>query len=53
MDRREFIKTGAAAAFVMSLGQQLNFVSAAGGISYRLLGHTGEKVSLLGIDGAH
>lgn len=53
MHRREFIKTAAAAAFVTSLGQKLSFAGDTPGMQYRILGHTGEKVSLLGIGGAH
>ena len=53
MHRREFIKSAAAATFVMSLGQKSTFASTAGQIPYRILGHTGEKVSLLGIGGYH
>jgi hypothetical protein len=53
MHRREFIKTAAAAAFVMSLGQKPTFAANAGDIPYHTLGRTGEKVSLLGIGGAH
>jgi predicted aldo/keto reductase-like oxidoreductase len=51
--RRDFIKTAAAAAFVASLGQKLSFAAAPGAMPYRVLGHSGEKVSLLGIGGAH
>jgi predicted aldo/keto reductase-like oxidoreductase len=53
MHRREFIKTAAAAALITSLGQKLGFAENIGGMPYRLLGHTGEKLSLLGIGGAH
>ena len=53
MHRRKFIKSAAAAAFVLSLGQKLTFASTPGQIPYRILGHTGEKVSLLGIGGYH
>jgi diketogulonate reductase-like aldo/keto reductase len=53
MHRREFIKAATAAAFFASLGQKLTFAESRGGIPYRVLGHTGEKVSLLGIGGAH
>jgi uncharacterized protein len=53
MHRREFIKSAAAAAFVISLGQKSTFASTPGQIPYRILGHTGEKVSLLGIGGYH
>jgi predicted aldo/keto reductase-like oxidoreductase len=53
MHRRKFIKTVAAAAFVTSLGQKASFAAEGTGMPYRILGHTGEKVSLLGIGGAH
>jgi predicted aldo/keto reductase-like oxidoreductase len=53
MHRREFIKAAAAAAFISALGQRLTFASTSGQIPYRILGHTGEKVSLLGIGGYH
>jgi uncharacterized protein len=53
MQRREFIKSAAVAAFVMSLGQKTTFASPSGRIPYRVLGHTGEKVSLLGLGGYH
>jgi predicted aldo/keto reductase-like oxidoreductase len=53
MQRREFIKAAAAAAFVASLGEKLTFAETTGGMPYRILGHTGEKVSLLGVGGAH
>jgi uncharacterized protein len=53
MHRRDFIKSAAAAAFVTSLGQKLSFAEGSSGMPYRLLGHTQQKVSLLGIGGAH
>jgi predicted aldo/keto reductase-like oxidoreductase len=53
MDRREFIKTAAAAAFIASLENRMALAATPGEIPYRTLGHTGEKVSLLGIGGAH
>jgi predicted aldo/keto reductase-like oxidoreductase len=53
MHRREFIKTATAAAFIASLGKKLSFAADSGGMPYRVLGHTGAKVSLLGIGGAH
>ena len=53
MHRREFIRSTAAAAFIMSLGQKLTLANTPGQIPYRVLGHTGEKVSLLGIGGYH
>ena len=53
MHRRDFIRTAAAAAFVASLGKVRTFAATSGGIPYRTLGHTGRKVSLVGIGGAH
>jgi predicted aldo/keto reductase-like oxidoreductase len=53
MHRREFIKTAAAAAFVTSLGQRFTFADKTTDMPYRMLGKTGQKVSLLGIGGAH
>jgi predicted aldo/keto reductase-like oxidoreductase len=53
MHRREFIKAASAAALVASLGETLSFAAAQGEIPRRVLGHTGEKVSLLGIGGFH
>jgi predicted aldo/keto reductase-like oxidoreductase len=51
--RRDFIRAAAATALVASLGEGMSFASAAHGMPYRMLGKTGEKVSLLGIGGAH
>src|SRR6202051_897319 len=53
MHRRDFVKSAAAAAFIVSLGQKVTFATRPGQIPYRVLGHTGEKVSLLGIGGYH
>jgi predicted aldo/keto reductase-like oxidoreductase len=53
MHRRQFLKAATAAAFYASLGQKLTFAADTGGMPYRTLGHTGEKVSLLGIGGYH
>jgi predicted aldo/keto reductase-like oxidoreductase len=54
MHRREFLRTSAAAALLASLDQRPTFADPAGGaIPYRTLGHTGEKVSILGLGGAH
>src|SRR3984957_16425852 len=54
MHRRDFVKSGAAAAFIVSLGQKVTCgTTNSGRIPYRILGHTGEKVSLLGIGGYH
>src|SRR5215831_11718725 len=51
MDRRDFLKTAAVATVVSSLGQQLSY--GADTFPYRVLGHTGEKVSLIGLGGYH
>jgi predicted aldo/keto reductase-like oxidoreductase len=51
MDRRDFLKTAAAATVVGSLGKQLSH--GAESFPYRTLGHTGEKVSLIGLGGYH
>ena len=53
MNRKEFIRTAAAAAFVARLTERFAFAAPPGGMPYRPLGHTGEKVSLLGIGGYH
>ena len=53
MDRRNFIKGIGAVTFTTTLGQNLGFADAPGGIPRRVLGHTGERVSLLGIGGSH
>ena len=52
MKRREFIKSAAAAAVVSSMSDKLAH-AAEGAIPYRTLGHTGEKVSMVGIGGHH
>jgi predicted aldo/keto reductase-like oxidoreductase len=53
MQRRDFIRSAAAAALVASLGEGVSFAMESHGIPYRMLGKTGAKVSLLGIGGAH
>jgi predicted aldo/keto reductase-like oxidoreductase len=53
MDRRNFIKSAAATAFLMSLGRRTTYAQEAGQIPRRILGATGEKVSLLGLGGSH
>jgi uncharacterized protein len=52
MDRRDFLKKAAAATVITSLGNKLSHAKA-GSFPYRTLGHTGEKVSLIGIGGYH
>ena len=49
MHRRDFVKSAAVAAFIVALGQKVTFATNSGRIPYRVLGNTGEKVSLLGI----
>src|SRR5881296_2966807 len=51
MDRRNFLKRVGAAGVVGSVAKQ--FAQAADSIPYRTLGHTGEKVSMVGIGGYH
>lgn len=59
MERREFIKNltalgvAAGVARVPGLGSQAGAAQETGQIPYRQLGTTGEKVSLLGLGGAH
>jgi predicted aldo/keto reductase-like oxidoreductase len=52
MDRREFLKKAAATSVAGSLGTKLAN-AAAGSFPYRVLGHTNEKVSLIGLGGYH
>ena len=52
MKRRDFLKTAAATAVISSFADKLTY-AAEGSIPYRTLGHTGEKVSLVGIGGYH
>src|SRR5947209_4112548 len=57
MNRREFIKTAAAAGAVLGSGARGRGAEATpekrGDMPYRPLGGTGEKVSALGLGGAH
>ena len=52
MDRRDFVKTVAAAGLVTSWSSKLAG-AANSDIPYRTLGHTGEKVSIVGVGGYH
>jgi predicted aldo/keto reductase-like oxidoreductase len=52
MDRRDFLKKAAATTVVSSLATKLSH-GAADSFPYRVLGHTGEKVSLVGLGGYH
>jgi uncharacterized protein len=51
MDRREFLKQAAATTVVTSMGAKLS--SATESLPYRVLGHTGERVSVIGLGGYH
>lgn len=51
MDRRDFLKKAAGTTALASLGSKL--YGAADSFPQRVLGHTGEKVSLIGIGGYH
>ena len=52
MDRRDFVKTVAAAGLVTSWSSKLSG-AANSEIPYRTPGHTGEKVSIVGVGGYH
>jgi len=52
MDRRDFLKKATATTVVSSLGARLA-LGATDSLPYRVLGHTGEKVSLIGVGGYH
>lgn len=52
MDRRDFLKKAAATTVVSSMAKELSH-AAADSIPYRVLGHTGEKVSIIGLGGYH
>lgn len=53
MERREFIQGMTATGIFATLPAQVQAVSSREGIPYRLLGRTGEKVSMIGMGGAH
>jgi predicted aldo/keto reductase-like oxidoreductase len=53
MNRRDFIRAAAATAMGASWGESLGFAADIHGMPYRTLGSTGERVSLLGVGGAH
>ncbi|MGA9978905.1 MAG: aldo/keto reductase [Candidatus Sulfotelmatobacter sp.] len=52
MDRRDFLKKAAATTVVSSLATKLSH-GEADSFPYRVLGHTGEKVSMIGLGGYH
>jgi len=57
MHRRDFIRAATAAAFIGAISNRLGLAyapqSGPGGIPRRVLGHTGERVSMMGIGGFH
>ncbi len=54
MTRRGFLGSSLAASFVMGLGMENSWAAEnRNGIPYRALGHTGEKVSIIGLGGYH
>ena len=53
MKRREFIKTATATAVASVITYKTAYAESKDGIPYRVLGHTGERLSLIGIGGHH
>lgn len=53
MTRRQFIGLTVAGAFMVGVGRYSWAAEAKGTVPYRTLGHTGEKVSLVGLGGYH
>ncbi len=53
MDRRRFLQTAAATTLMTSLTKRLSNAAESGGVPTRELGHTGEKVSMVGLGGYH
>ena len=53
MTRRDFVGLAAGTTVIACLSGKMGAASASGDIPYRTLGHTGEKVSLVGIGGYH
>jgi predicted aldo/keto reductase-like oxidoreductase len=51
--RRKFLEIAAATVAVANIGQRVWAAETRSGIPYRTLGHTGEKVSMVGIGGYH
>jgi hypothetical protein len=51
--RREFLELAIAATVVAGVGQSSWAGETKGGMPYRILGRTGEKVSLVGLGGYH
>ena len=53
MNRRQFLKAAAASAFFPSFLKARDASATSGDMQYRVLGRTGEKVSIVGLGGAH
>src|SRR5436309_8399494 len=53
MDRRRFLQTAAATTLMTSLSKQLAHATDKGTVPTRILGRTGEKISMVGLGGYH
>ena len=53
MDRRNFLKTAAATTIMTSLSKKLAHATDSATVPTRILGHTGEKISMVGLGGYH
>jgi predicted aldo/keto reductase-like oxidoreductase len=53
MDRRRFLQTAAATTLMTSLSKQLAHATDKGTVPTRVLGRTGEKISMVGLGGYH
>ena len=53
MDRRKFLQTAAATTFMTSLGKKFGHAANTSVVPTRVLGRTGEKISMVGLGGYH
>ena len=53
MDRRRFLQTAAATTLMNSLSKKISHAAEAAAVPMRVLGRTGEKVSMVGLGGYH
>ena len=53
MDRRKFLQSAAATTFMTSLGKKFAHAANTSIVPTRVLGHTGEKISMVGLGGYH
>jgi predicted aldo/keto reductase-like oxidoreductase len=53
MDRRKFLQTAAATTLMTSLNKKLAHATDSATVPTRVLGHTGEKISMVGLGGYH